>query len=45
MPAPAFPERFIYMGQTRVRGKLCDHWREDHGEETVEYFETVGFLC
>ena len=44
MPAPAFPERFIYMGQTRVRGKLCDHWREDHGEETVEYFETVGFL-
>ena len=24
-----------------MRGKLCDHWREDHGEETVEYFETV----
>ena len=41
MPAPAFPERFIYMGQTRVRGKLCDHWREDHGEETVEYFQTA----
>ena len=41
MPAPAFPERFIYVGQTRVRGQLCDHWREDHGEETVEYFEAV----
>ena len=40
MPMPAFPERFIYMGQARVRGKLCDHWREDLGEETVEYFET-----
>jgi hypothetical protein len=41
MPMPAFPERFIYMGQARVRGKLCDHWREDHGEETVEYFESA----
>ena len=41
MPYPRYPEKFIYMGQTRVRGKLCDHWREDLGEETVEYFETA----
>lgn len=41
MPYPRFPESFIYLGHARVRGKLCDHWREDLGEETVEYFETV----
>ena len=36
---PRFPSTFLYMGEAHVRGKLCDHWREDHGEETVEYFE------
>ena len=41
MPVPAFPKRFIYVGQARVRGMLCDHWREDLGEETVEYFEAA----
>jgi len=41
MPTPRFPRKFIYMGEVRVRGKRCDHWREDHGEETVEYFEAV----
>ena len=41
MPMPRYPDRFIYLGQTRVRGRLCDHWREDHGEETVEFFVTA----
>ena len=41
MPTPRFPDKFIYLGTEMVRGKKCDHWREDHGEETVEYFETV----
>lgn len=41
MPYPHFPDKFIYVGQTRVRGLLCDHWREDLGGETVEYFETA----
>lgn len=41
MPYARYPEKLIYVGQTRVRGKLCDHWREDLGEETVEYFETA----
>lgn len=41
MPMPRYPDRFIYLGQARVRGQLCDHWREDLGEETVEYFETA----
>ena len=41
MPSPRYPESFIYIGQTRVRGQLCNHWREDLGEETVEYFETA----
>ena len=41
MPYPRYPDNFIYVGQTKVRGKLCDHWREDLGEETVEYFETA----
>ena len=40
LPFPRFPENFIFIGRAHVRGKLCDHWREDHGEETVEYFET-----
>ena len=38
MPYPRYPDKFIFVGQTRVRGKLCDHWREDLGEETVEFF-------
>ena len=38
---PRFPDRFIYVGKARVRGRVCDHWREDLGEETVEYFEAV----
>ena len=38
---PRYPDSFVYLGQARVRGKLCDHWREDLGEETVEYFETA----
>jgi hypothetical protein len=42
MPAPRYPSSFIYQGQTRVRGQLCDHWREDLGEEAVDYFETVA---
>jgi len=41
MPMPRYPDKFIYLGQSKVRGRLCDHWREDHGEETVEYFETA----
>ena len=41
MPMPRYPDRFIYLGEARVRGKRCDHWREDHGEETVEYFEDL----
>ena len=41
MPMPRYTDRFIYLGQARVRGQLCDHWREDLGEETVEYFETA----
>jgi hypothetical protein len=41
MPMPRFPDKFIYLGQVKVRGKLCDHWREDHGEEAVEYYETA----
>ena len=36
MPMPRYPDAFIYMGESRVRGKPCDHWREDHGEEVVE---------
>ena len=38
MPMPRYPDAFIYMGESRVRGKPCDHWREDHGEEVVEFF-------
>merc|ERR1711871_851850 len=41
MPPPRYPDKFIYIGQEHVRGKLCNHWREDHGEETVEYYESV----
>lgn len=41
MPMPRYPDAFVYLGEARVRGKRCDHWREDHGEETVEYFEDV----
>lgn len=42
MPMPRFPDKFIYLGEARVRGQLCEHWREDHGEETVEYFQAVA---
>lgn len=42
MPMPRYPEDFIYMGQTRVRGQVCEHWREDRGEESVEYFQSVA---
>ena len=38
MPMPRYPDAFIYMGESRVRGKPCEHWREDHGEEVVEFF-------
>ena len=38
MPMPRYPDAFIYMGESRVRGKPCDHRREDHGEEVVEFF-------
>ena len=41
MPMPRFPDRFIYLGQTRVRGRQCDHWREDVGEESYEYFAST----
>ena len=41
MPFARYPDALRFMGQVRVRGKLCDHWREDLGEETVEYFETA----
>lgn len=41
MPMPYFPDHFIYLGQTHVRGKLCDHWREDNDEESIEYFATA----
>lgn len=40
MPYARFPERLIYLGQANVRGMVCDHWREDLGDETVEFFET-----
>lgn len=40
MPYARFPEKLMYVGQANVRGMACDHWREDLGEETVEYFET-----
>ena len=39
MPMPRYPPNFIYVGATRVRGVAADHWREDLGDETVEYFE------
>ena len=39
MPRPRFPDKLIYLGEVRVRGRRCDHWREDHGGETIEYFE------
>jgi hypothetical protein len=39
---PRFPDKVIYLGEARVRGQLCEHWREDHGEETVEYFQAVA---
>ncbi|KAL1496092.1 hypothetical protein AB1Y20_014718 [Prymnesium parvum] len=42
MPMPRYPDHFVYLGQTHVRGQLCDHWRENHGEETVEYFESTA---
>ena len=38
---PRYPPDFIYVGPTRVRGVPADHWREDLGEETVEYFEAT----
>ena len=41
MPMPRYPPDFIYLGPTRVRGVPADHWREDLGEETVEYFEAT----
>ncbi len=41
MPMPRFPDKFIFVGQEHVRGVLCDHWREDHGDETVEYYERI----
>lgn len=31
MPMPRYPDRFIYMGEERVRGQLCERWMEDHG--------------
>ena len=42
MPYARYPDKLIYVGQTRVRGKVCNHWREDLGEETVEYFEEAS---
>ena len=42
MPYARYPDKLIFVGQTRVRGKLCNHWREDLGEETVEYFEEAS---
>ncbi len=41
MPMPRYPPGFIYVGPTRVRGIPADHWREDLGDETVEYFEAT----
>jgi len=38
MPMPRYPEHLIYVGQARVRGTACEHWRQDHGDETVELF-------
>ena len=32
MPMPRYPDQLTFLGQERVRGKLCDKWREDHGK-------------
>ena len=38
---PRLPEKLLYLGERHVRGQLCEHWREDHGEETVEFYVSV----
>lgn len=41
MPMPRYPERLLFLGQEKVRGTLCDRWREDHGEDSHEMAPVV----
>mmetsp|Transcript_19213 Transcript_19213/g.61307 ORF Transcript_19213/g.61307 Transcript_19213/m.61307 type:complete len:230 (+) Transcript_19213:65-754(+) len=36
MPMPRWPEAMRLVGDEMARGRRCERWREDHGEEVVE---------
>eukprot|EP00276_Gloeochaete_wittrockiana_P011344 CAMPEP_0184648284 /NCGR_PEP_ID=MMETSP0308-20130426/5366_1 /TAXON_ID=38269 /ORGANISM="Gloeochaete witrockiana, Strain SAG 46.84" /LENGTH=233 /DNA_ID=CAMNT_0027079979 /DNA_START=1 /DNA_END=702 /DNA_ORIENTATION=+ len=42
MPLPEWPQNMTHIGQSTIRGRTCNHWQEDNGYYTVDFYESIG---